>query len=80
MKKDYNIKDKNLFKPWQERIIILLLVLIGIFGIICVAKSALVKSEKTECEKWQVQAQELPGFYLTNWQKMQCDYYNIEIE
>ncbi len=38
------------------------------------------KSEATECLTWQAQAKEFKGFYLTGWQKMQCDAQNIQID
>ena len=38
------------------------------------------KAEKAECLKWQDQSLEYPNFYLTAWQKQQCDRYQIEID
>jgi len=35
--------------------------------------------EKVSCHKWQTQATEYPGFYLTQWQKEQCDAHGIQI-
>lgn len=35
--------------------------------------------EKVSCHKWQTQATEYPDFYLTEWQKEQCDAHGIEI-
>jgi uncharacterized alpha/beta hydrolase family protein len=36
--------------------------------------------EKVNCHTWQIQAKEYPGFYLTQWQKDQCDHYDITID
>ena len=38
------------------------------------------RTEKAECLNWQDQALELPNFFLTGWQKQQCDRYQIEID
>jgi len=38
------------------------------------------KSEKASCLKWQTEATRYPGYYLTEWQKKQCDHYGIEID
>lgn len=37
------------------------------------------KSDRVDCIKWQHEAQQYPGFYLTTWQKQQCDYWNIKV-
>ena len=46
------------------------------------AKSGLAKDEKNDCLKWQRLSHELrPGlFYLTPWQKEQCDYWGVKID
>ena len=38
------------------------------------------KAERYECLKWQKEAKEYPGYYLTHWQKGQCDARGIEID
>ena len=40
----------------------------------------LEKYEKSECFKWQEQAQKHPSFYLVEWQKAQCDHYQIKVK
>jgi len=37
-------------------------------------------SEKNECNKWKVQSTQYVGFYLTQWQKDQCDVHDIIID
>ena len=56
-------------------------VLIGLFFILGWAfMSGLEKEERYECYKWQRWSQELRVFYLTPWQKAQCDHYGIKID
>lgn len=38
------------------------------------------RGETVECQQWRSDAKTLPGFYLTQWQKQQCDHYQINIE
>ena len=38
------------------------------------------KEEKNECIKWQQEAKTFPGYYITEWHKMQCDHYEITID
>lgn len=33
-------------------------------------------TERNECAKWQQQAKEYKNFYLTNWQRAQCEAVN----
>jgi hypothetical protein len=61
-----------------------------IYGILCVlliagfvffyAFVALPRSERAECLEWKDEAQHYLGYYITKWQKMQCDHYNISID
>ena len=37
------------------------------------------KEEQVSCHKWQEHAEQFAGFYLTQWQKDQCDAHGIEI-
>ena len=34
---------------------------------------AIRRAERAECVKWHQQANEYPGFYLTQWQRAQCE-------
>ena len=38
------------------------------------------RHEKAECRKWQWQATQYSGYYLTKWQADQCAHYQIKIE
>ncbi len=37
------------------------------------------RQEITECNKWQQEAAVYPGYYLSKWQKDQCDAHKIFI-
>lgn len=37
------------------------------------------KNEQVECIKWQEQSWKFNQFYITKWQAMQCQRWNIEI-
>jgi len=44
------------------------------------AEKAFGGQEQFECQTWQAQAKTFKGFYLTKWQKAQCDRWQIKIE
>ena len=44
-----------------------------------VMTSAMNRSDNVQCLRWQSDATSYPGYYLTKWQKMQCDAHNIQI-
>lgn len=58
------------------KIILLLVVIVGIVSLIFYGVK---KTEKYECQLWSTQAKEYPNYYITQWQKNQCDHYNIDI-
>ncbi len=37
------------------------------------------KTETSECLRWKEDAEKYPGFYITQWQKDQCDFRQVEI-
>lgn len=37
-------------------------------------------SDRQDCYKWQLYAQEFEGFYLTRSEAAQCAYWHIEVE
>lgn len=41
--------------------------------------SGIGSSEKSECLKWQNEAKDIKGFYLTEWQKSQCDAHGVSV-
>ncbi len=43
-------------------------------------ESAAQKEERNECIQWQKQAKEINVFYLTPWQKEQCDVVGVKID
>ena len=52
------------------------LVSIGVFGVY----HGINKTEFAECVKWQDQSQKYPGYYITEWQKQQCDHQGVDID
>lgn len=57
--------------------IVVILIILFVFTKAC-AKS-IAKAEQLECQKWAEQAKQYPDFYLTSWQKAQCNHHNIEV-
>ncbi len=51
--------------------------LIIVFGFFAVKEGQ--TADKNDCLKWQKEATEYQGYYLTKNQKAQCDYYSVEI-
>ena len=49
-------------------------------GVIGATLYGLSKTERYECEKWAAEAKEYPAYYITSWQKAQCDYQNITVD
>lgn len=39
----------------------------------------MAKIELNECKQWQEDSKTLNGWYATEWQKIQCDHYDIKI-
>ena len=63
----------------MEKIGIILFILIIIAGLMMIP--AIIESEeKRECLQWQGYAKESQIFYLTSWQKKQCDRWGIKID
>mgnify|MGYP001617176134 CR=1 FL=1 len=57
-----------------------IVVLVVGLGAMFIFEYGVEKSEKAECLKFQDQALIYPGFFLTEYQKQQCDRYGIEID
>lgn len=57
--------------------ITLMIILILVFsGIILLSAE---RQEKKECELWKVEAENIPGYFLTDWQVDQCNHYKINL-
>ena len=37
------------------------------------------RAERAECIRWQEQARQFAGFYLTSWQAAQCEHHGINV-
>jgi len=44
-----------------------------------VVNGSIERHEIAECKTWKIYSKEYKGFYLTDWQKKQCDNYGIII-
>lgn len=58
---------------------IALITILGFVAIIIIMLNGLSNSEKSECIKWQKEADRYPSYYITEWQEKQCDYHDIHI-
>jgi hypothetical protein len=56
----------------QIAIVAIIAIVLGFAGLVY----GLERQERYECAKWESQAKELKGFYLTDWQKSQCSQYD----
>ena len=63
----------------MKKLLFLLLVIVYFFVFLAILEMGIEKQEKFECYQWQKQAKEFPGFYLTEWQREQCEHYNIKV-
>jgi len=63
----------------MKNITITLLVIVSVFSLIFTISSGIQRGEKVECYEWQRQSEQFVGFYLTEWQKSQCDFHDIVI-
>lgn len=55
--------------------LIFLVILIALF--VWLFAVAMTKGEIAECMKWQQQANQYPLFFMSDWQKAQCEAHNI---
>lgn len=58
------------------KIAILAVALAILFGVIVVGVS---RNDIASCNTWKKEAKQYPGYYITEWQQQQCDYYKIGI-
>ena len=57
---------------------IILIVIVVVFLI--VGGIGLKVQERSECLQWEAQAEQYSDYYITKWQKDQCDNYKVEIK
>lgn len=62
---------KNLTLSFVVAVLLVLLAIAFLYGI--------NKQEVVDCLTWQQHSQELPKFYITQWQKAQCDAHHITV-
>lgn len=61
----------------------LIAIIIGIAAIILLAfmfVKGMDKQAEADCIKWQQEATEYVGYYLTEWQAAQCEHYQITVD
>ena len=68
-------------------IFLILLIVCGIFLIVAgswitlkVLTIGLERHEKVECQQWEEASKYYPNWYATDWQKLQCLNYGIELK
>lgn len=57
----------------------IIVLIIGLSIGFWVIPNAIKLAERNECLQWKEEAQIYTGYYLTDWQQKQCEYYKIEI-
>lgn len=62
---------KNLTLSFVVAVLLVLLAICFLYGT--------NKQEVADCQTWQKQSKEFAGFYITKWQKAQCDAHNITL-
>lgn len=63
----------------MQKVIITLTVIALIVLFFWAIGTGLDRQAKADCETWRNQANEFEGFYLTQWQKDQCDAVGVEV-
>ena len=66
-------------KTLKSAMYIIVALFVGAVMIAGIEKAFLIQ-EENECMQWQEQAKEFPSFYLTTYQKEQCDRHRIDID
>jgi len=68
------MKEENIY-------IIIIIILIALFMLFIYLETPNLvrKQEIAECHEWQRQAREFKYFRSTDWQKEQCDHYDIKL-
>lgn len=70
-------KDTN--TPVREMVCYLLLAAAALVLVPWALNTSVSRSEVVDCLKWQSYAEAYPNFWLTQWQKEQCDAHNITV-
>lgn len=63
----------------MQKLIITLAVVALIVLFFYAVGTGLDRQAKADCYTWKNQSEQFPGFYLTQWQKDQCDAVGVEI-
>jgi hypothetical protein len=63
-----------------EKAIYVLGVIAVIAGFVWMLGSGIERQEIKECLKWQKEAGLYKGYYILDWQKLQCDHRGVEVK
>lgn len=63
----------------RENIIFGGMAIVMIVWLVVMFWTSLDQGQKNECLVWKDQATHYLGYYITPWQKMQCDHYGVVI-
>jgi len=66
---------ENFIKVLAGTVAVMILGAVGIF----LAEQGLQRHERAECLQWQKEAQSIDNYYLTDWQKEQCETVGVDI-
>lgn len=60
--------------------LIALIIIASVIGLVFILSIAIKDNDYYNCIAWEKNAKQYPGFYITEWQKAQCDYHGIQID
>lgn len=64
----------------KEKILAGIVMIFFVGGMVGVIAWGLDRQEVVECNQWKEQSNQFAGFYLTEWQKEQCDAHGVEVQ
>jgi len=64
----------------KDVIISIVIVIVLVLAIGITVEYGIRKAEIRECKIWRQEAKIYDNYYLTDWQREQCQHYNINIE
>ncbi len=82
MKLTIKTKKMYILEKIVAVIIIVAFLLLALSAAIVLVKRGFAAHEINECQKWQQEAIDYSdkGYFITDWQKAQCDHHDIQIK
>lgn len=71
--------ERDYAKEYEKSSLAILLVMVGFIASLLLMSWGMDRNERVECNSWKAQSAQFPAFYLTKWQKEQCDTQGIAI-